>query len=830
VRDWSQQDWISPEERARRIREIFGLLPEPPENRGLGKALNKKVVLAKRTQIHDPTPPEANPTKPDLRQGFLLTSGRPQLLCRRDFGIDESSRRPARSATGCGAGIVGTANMKLINTLLLRSLGGLGVAFLPALANAAPPFVYETPVEFLAEGDFDGDGRRDLVIVDKATGKCRVGYQLSEGQFTWADNHPSKVPGVTGVSIGRLLRADADAAALTSADDNQLVVLDLQSPTATTPPRSIELNVMGPSSVLAVDVGGAGNTPLADLSVSSIYNNPDENMLTLLRNTAGEFKELVSAPLGKPAARVNRVQLQAAGPELGVALVGDPVDTLILGHFQAGQPVQLATLPDLPAGSDYVLGNFRQTPLPDFVFFKPGEKELLVKPVAQAGAEEVTFAAGGKVALDTPVESVFVLPDPKGQKLLVLFEEGRRAGIYQLETPDKVALVKTLESIADPFSGALPTANGFFLLTSPTNNRPSWRFQFYTHAGSGDGGASGPLPSLADSDDTTVADIHKQILEKLDVKSAADMKPYTNTVPGTKVKYVMLPIPAGEFVMGSPGTEKGRKPDESPQHKVKIAPFWMGMCEVTWNEFELFMYLDDERRERDEAAAAAYANKLADAVTRPSKPYTEMSFGMGKDGFPAISMTQHGANKYCHWLSAKTGHYYRLPTEAEWEYACRAGTTTAYSFGDDVAKLGEYAWFEDNSDFKYQKIGRKKPNPWGLHDMHGNAAEWCLDQYEPNYEHVLGAAGAVVANPWNQSTKPYPHATRGGSYDDDPTKLRSAARRPSDKSWKMRDPQLPKSVWWLTDAQFVGFRIVRPLEVPPAEQLKKQWISGVERD
>jgi formylglycine-generating enzyme required for sulfatase activity len=204
-----------------------------------------------------------------------------------------------------------------------------------------------------------------------------------------------------------------------------------------------------------------------------------------------------------------------------------------------------------------------------------------------------------------------------------------------------------------------------------------------------------------------------------------------------------------------------------------------------------------------------------------------MSFGMGKDGYPAISMTQHAANKYCEWLSAKTGQFYRLPTEAEWEYACRAGTTTAYSFGDDPAKLGDYAWYEKNSDFKYQKVGRKKPNPWGLYDMHGNVAEWCLDQYEPSYERFTGA---LPADPWNRAAKNYPHAVRGGSWDDEPAKLRSAARRGSDKTWKIQDPQLPKSVWYHTDAQFLGFRIVRPLTLPSPEAMQAYWNSGVEKD
>ncbi|MCP5518863.1 MAG: SUMF1/EgtB/PvdO family nonheme iron enzyme [Verrucomicrobiales bacterium] len=315
-------------------------------------------------------------------------------------------------------------------------------------------------------------------------------------------------------------------------------------------------------------------------------------------------------------------------------------------------------------------------------------------------------------------------------------------------------------------------------------------------------------------------------MEQEGVRTAAEMRAYTNTIPGTTVTYSMTPIPGGTYVMGSPAGEADRAEDEGPQREVKIAPFWMGRFEVTWNEYELFMYPDDEKKLRQLHPTDDVLNKVSDGVTRPSKPYTEMSFGMGRDGYPAICMTQHAANKYCHWLSAKTGHFYRLPTEAEWEYACRAGTTTPYSFGADASQIGSYAWYEMNSDFKYQKVGKKKPNPWGLYDMHGNVWEYCLDQYADSYEVVLGQ----VESPWNKATKPYPHAVRGGSYDDLASSLRSAARRGSDPTWKMRDPQLPKSIWWFSDAPWVGFRLVRPLEVPGPEKLQQYWTSGVEKE
>jgi formylglycine-generating enzyme required for sulfatase activity len=317
------------------------------------------------------------------------------------------------------------------------------------------------------------------------------------------------------------------------------------------------------------------------------------------------------------------------------------------------------------------------------------------------------------------------------------------------------------------------------------------------------------------------ADLHAQITANLKEKSEADLKPYTAKIPDTSVSFDMVPIKGGEFTMGSPDSEKGRKKDEGPQHKVAISPFWMGKCEVTWNEFELWMFTEEKK----DTGGKSASDKLVDAISRPTKPYVDMTFGMGHDGYPVLSMTQHAANKYCQWLSAKTGQFYRLPTEAEWEYACRAGTTTAYSFGDDPSKLGDYAWFEKNSNNASQKVGQKKPNPWGLYDMHGNVAEWTLDQLTADF---YGKSPAK--DPWAQSTKAYPQTVRGGGWTDDANALRSAARLGSTSEWKAQDPQLPKSIWYCTDALFVGFRVVRPLAVPTPEEMFKCWNNGVEKD
>ncbi|MAC92659.1 MAG: sulfatase-modifying factor protein [Flavobacteriaceae bacterium] len=294
---------------------------------------------------------------------------------------------------------------------------------------------------------------------------------------------------------------------------------------------------------------------------------------------------------------------------------------------------------------------------------------------------------------------------------------------------------------------------------------------------------------------------------------------YTEKISGIDYKLDMQLIQKGNFIMGSPKFEKGHFGDEGPQHKVEIDGFWMSRYEITWDLYNLFVTRELDANQKTKTNKSEVQLDV-DAVSGATTPYVEMSFGMGIDNYPAICMTQLAAVKFCEWLSAMTGHFYRLPTEAEWEYACRAGTDSAYSFGDDSSELSEYAWYKENSQDKYQKVGTKKANPWGLFDMHGNVAEWTLDQYIPT-EYSKRLEGET--NPLVVGEKVYPKAVRGGSWMDNPNRLRSAARRPSSKKWKKRDPQIPKSKWWHTDAPFVGFRIVRPLETPTEEEQKKYW-------
>lgn len=273
--------------------------------------------------------------------------------------------------------------------------------------------------------------------------------------------------------------------------------------------------------------------------------------------------------------------------------------------------------------------------------------------------------------------------------------------------------------------------------------------------------------------------------------------------------------------MGSPDGEPGREAWEGPRHRVTVDDFWMARYELNWQQYELLVYRDDSFNQLQDSATL---QRLAiDGVTGATAPYAEMSFGMGKEGYPAVNITQYAALRYARWISAKTGQFYRLPTEAEWEYACRAGTSSAWSFGDDPTQLPVHGIFRGNSNKRYAKTGTRAANPWGLHDMHGNVAEWTLDRFDPGFY-----SSAAALNPWNRPLELYPRAVRGGSWIDPAEATRCAARRGSSAAWKERDPQIPKSLWWLTNAPFVGIRLVRPRAPPSAADIARYWPEAIE--
>lgn len=281
-------------------------------------------------------------------------------------------------------------------------------------------------------------------------------------------------------------------------------------------------------------------------------------------------------------------------------------------------------------------------------------------------------------------------------------------------------------------------------------------------------------------------------------------------IPGTEVTFTLVYVPGGTYRIGSAEEEAGREGDEGPIQDVVLNGFWMGQFEVSDDEFGVFRNPD---RDADTTAVAGAVYRV-DAVSRPSPPYEDPAFGMGGAGKPAVGMTQWAGLHYAKWLSEKTGVFFRLPSEAEWEVACRAGEDPAEMPALSGRLLDAAGWYDENSDLLLQEIGQKRPNAWGLHDMLGNAAEWMLDEYVPDYHTRISE---TPDNPWIEPTRLHPRTVRGGDYGETAAALRCGARLESTTDWKRRDPQIPKSFWWNTDSPFVGFRIMAP-ETPPSEE------------
>lgn len=268
------------------------------------------------------------------------------------------------------------------------------------------------------------------------------------------------------------------------------------------------------------------------------------------------------------------------------------------------------------------------------------------------------------------------------------------------------------------------------------------------------------------------------------------------TIPGTTVEVEAVYLPGGTFEW-----QRGKV-----AQTTKVAPFWIGTYEVTHAQFSLFQH----REEDSDESAWKDGTYAADAVSRPTPPYIDVTFGMGHEPrHPAVNMTQQAAILFCGWLYQKTGEFYRLPTEAEWAYACQLSTQT-------IETLDSHAWYYENSEETYHKAGEKTPTGLGIYDLWGNVAEWTLDAYtEPEV-----GSDEILDNPWAVPERRYGRVVKGGSYDSDAEDCTCAAREKASIRWQQRDPQIPKSLWWNTDSPFVGFRLVKPAQQPGPEEVE----------
>lgn len=302
--------------------------------------------------------------------------------------------------------------------------------------------------------------------------------------------------------------------------------------------------------------------------------------------------------------------------------------------------------------------------------------------------------------------------------------------------------------------------------------------------------------------------------------------PYKLVIPGTLVEVEMIPVPGGVFEMGSD------KEDEAPKVKVKVAPMWVAKTETTWREYSVYMNMYEAFNKLATKGKRLVTDETeVDAVTAPTALYEPtFTYEYGQDpDLPAVTMTQYAAKQYTKWLSKLTGHQYRLPTEAEWEFACRAGSAGVYSFGDDEAALGDYAWFADNAEEKPHKVAEKKPNAFGLFDMHGNVMEWTISGYtEDGYAEIAAKpqpVESVDSVTWPKKVEG--RTLRGGSWQDFAPECRSSARLSSgtEDDWKEEDPNIPLSPWWFTNdpTRGVGFRIFRSYQPLGPEVMKKFW-------
>lgn len=239
------------------------------------------------------------------------------------------------------------------------------------------------------------------------------------------------------------------------------------------------------------------------------------------------------------------------------------------------------------------------------------------------------------------------------------------------------------------------------------------------------------------------------------------LSPYTENLPNAVAKIDMVPVPGGALATGG--------------KQVSVKPFWIATVETPWEAFDAFLSSGPPSPPYDQTQFAP------DAIARPSKSYILPDLGWGHKGYPAINLSFTSAEMFCRWLSSVTKKKYRLPTEAEWEWACRGGVAGEWKI--DKPTLDKSAWYAENSEDVTHPVGTKQPNSLGVFDMLGNVGEWATDMQ----------GKAVLC---------------GGAFSDPAASVTPTMRRRWTPKWQEGDPQIPKSRWWLANGPFAGFRVV----------------------
>jgi formylglycine-generating enzyme required for sulfatase activity len=309
-------------------------------------------------------------------------------------------------------------------------------------------------------------------------------------------------------------------------------------------------------------------------------------------------------------------------------------------------------------------------------------------------------------------------------------------------------------------------------------------------------------------------------------------KDFTENLVGSSISFEMVAVPGGTFQIGSPENEPFRNVNEGPIREVKVDPFFMAKIEVSWNEYLSFFKQTGAQGKTTDTYLKVDKEDV-DAISGPTPPYGAPDQGWGKGKMPAMSMTHHAAEVYCQWLSEITGKTYRLPTEAEWEYGARGGSTTPYFFegdpkryvkkglrnklfGIDTSGINSFINYVENSMARSAHPEEIFENPFGLVNMLGNVAEFCADWYEADA--FSQYPDGILSNPTGPASGEE-HVIRGGSYKDAADKVRCAFRDSTkSESWMKTDPQIPKSVWWYSDCFHVGFRVVCEYNEPSVNE------------